>query len=166
MKILLCSNNVVVRERWFSILAGLMAGFTTERDLGTEGAEYADVSVQKAINEGRIPGPRLQVATKAIVADGKADIVWHHATRGEVWVDGVEISGFKERRLGSIRRKVGMMFQGGALFDSFTVGQNVAWYTSRDRRYYDYVSWFGRMGDVGMNYARVWMAAWGFWNRP
>ncbi len=46
----------------------LMAGFTSLRDLGTEGAEYADVSIQKAINEGRIPGPRLQVATKAIVA--------------------------------------------------------------------------------------------------
>ena len=48
--------------------ATLMSGFTALRDLGTEGAEYADVSVQKAINEGRIPGPRLQVATKAIVA--------------------------------------------------------------------------------------------------
>jgi len=46
----------------------LLSGFTSLRDLGTEGAEYADVSVQKAINEGRIPGPRLQVATKAIVA--------------------------------------------------------------------------------------------------
>jgi imidazolonepropionase-like amidohydrolase len=48
--------------------ATLLAGFTSLRDLGTEGAEYADVSVQKAVNEGRIPGPRLQVATKAIVA--------------------------------------------------------------------------------------------------
>jgi phospholipid/cholesterol/gamma-HCH transport system ATP-binding protein len=46
--------------------------------------------------------------------------------RGEVWVDGVEISRLKERKLGPIRRKVGMMFQGGALFDSFTVGENVA----------------------------------------
>jgi len=46
----------------------LLSGFTALRDLGTEGAEYADVSVQKAINEGRIPGPRLQVATRAIVA--------------------------------------------------------------------------------------------------
>ena len=46
----------------------LMAGFTTLRDLGTEGAGYADLSVQKAINEGRIPGPRLLVATLAIVA--------------------------------------------------------------------------------------------------
>lgn len=48
--------------------ATLMAGFTALRDLGTEGAAYADVSVQQAVNEGRIPGPRLQVATKAIVA--------------------------------------------------------------------------------------------------
>jgi imidazolonepropionase-like amidohydrolase len=48
----------------------LMAGFTTLRDLGTEGAGYADLSVQRAINEGRIPGPRLFVATLAIVATG------------------------------------------------------------------------------------------------
>ncbi|MGE5359518.1 MAG: amidohydrolase family protein [Bacteroidales bacterium] len=46
----------------------LKAGFTTLRDLGTEGAGFADVSVKQAINEGRIPGPRLFVATKAIVA--------------------------------------------------------------------------------------------------
>ena len=45
-----------------------MAGFTTLRDLGTEGAGYADLSIQRAINEGRIPGPRLLVATLAIVA--------------------------------------------------------------------------------------------------
>jgi imidazolonepropionase-like amidohydrolase len=48
----------------------LMAGFTLLRDLGTEGAGYADVSVQRAINEGMIPGPRLLVATRAIVATG------------------------------------------------------------------------------------------------
>jgi imidazolonepropionase-like amidohydrolase len=46
----------------------LDAGFTTLRDLGTEGAGYADLSVRQAIEEGRIPGPRLQVATLAIVA--------------------------------------------------------------------------------------------------
>jgi imidazolonepropionase-like amidohydrolase len=46
----------------------LMAGFTTLRDLGTEGGGYADLSVQRAINEGRVPGPRLFVATRAIVA--------------------------------------------------------------------------------------------------
>jgi imidazolonepropionase-like amidohydrolase len=46
----------------------LLSGFTTLRDLGTEGAGYADLSVRRAIEEGRIPGPRLQVATLAIVA--------------------------------------------------------------------------------------------------
>lgn len=48
----------------------LMAGFTTERDLGTEGAGYADVGLKQAINEGIVPGPRLLVATKANVARG------------------------------------------------------------------------------------------------
>ncbi|MCW8807057.1 MAG: amidohydrolase family protein, partial [Rhodanobacter sp.] len=48
--------------------ATLLAGFTTLRDLGTEGAGYADVSVKRAIEEGLIPGPRLFVATRAIVA--------------------------------------------------------------------------------------------------
>ena len=46
----------------------LRAGFTTLRDLGTEGAGYADLSVKRAIDEGRIPGPRLLVATLAIAA--------------------------------------------------------------------------------------------------
>jgi imidazolonepropionase-like amidohydrolase len=46
----------------------LFAGFTTLRDLGTEGAEFADVSLKRAINEGRIPGPHLFVSTRAIVA--------------------------------------------------------------------------------------------------
>jgi imidazolonepropionase-like amidohydrolase len=46
----------------------LMSGFTLLRDLGTEGAGYSDVSVQRAIREGMIPGPRLLVATRAIVA--------------------------------------------------------------------------------------------------
>lgn len=48
--------------------ATVLAGFTTLRDLGTEGAAYADVSVQRAIEKGLIPGPRLFVATRAIVA--------------------------------------------------------------------------------------------------
>lgn len=50
--------------------ATLMAGFTTLRDLGTEGAGYADVSIKRAIREGVIAGPRLFVATRAIVATG------------------------------------------------------------------------------------------------
>lgn len=48
----------------------LEAGFTTLRDLGTEGVGAADVPLKKAINDGLVPGPRLFVATKAIVATG------------------------------------------------------------------------------------------------
>jgi imidazolonepropionase-like amidohydrolase len=48
----------------------LMAGFTTLRDLGTEGAGYADVGLKQAVNQGIIPGPRLLVTTRAIVATG------------------------------------------------------------------------------------------------
>jgi imidazolonepropionase-like amidohydrolase len=50
--------------------ATLMAGFTTMRDLGTEGAGYADVELKQAVNQGIVPGPRLLVATRAIVATG------------------------------------------------------------------------------------------------
>ncbi len=50
--------------------ATLMAGFTTARDLGTEGAGYADAGLKRAIDEGIILGPRLLIASKAIVATG------------------------------------------------------------------------------------------------
>jgi imidazolonepropionase-like amidohydrolase len=50
--------------------ATLMAGFTTTRDLGTEGAGYADVELKQAVNEGIIPGPRVLASTRAIVATG------------------------------------------------------------------------------------------------
>ena len=48
----------------------LLAGFTTARDLGTEGAGYSDVAIKRAINEGVIIGPRLMVAGRAIVSTG------------------------------------------------------------------------------------------------
>jgi len=48
----------------------LLAGFTTVRDLGTEGAGYADVGLKTAISQGIIPGPRMVVTTRAIVATG------------------------------------------------------------------------------------------------
>src|SRR2546426_7215999 len=48
----------------------LLAGFTSLRDLGTEGAGYADVGLKQAVQQGIVPGPRLFVATRAIVATG------------------------------------------------------------------------------------------------
>ena len=48
----------------------LDSGFTTIRDLGTEGAGYADAGLKQAVNQGIIPGPRMIVTTRAIVATG------------------------------------------------------------------------------------------------
>jgi imidazolonepropionase-like amidohydrolase len=48
----------------------LMAGYTTIRDLGTEGAGYSDVGLKQAVEQGIIPGPRMLVTTRAIVATG------------------------------------------------------------------------------------------------
>ena len=50
--------------------ATLLAGFTTVRDLGTEGAMYDDAGLKKAIEKGIIPGPRMIIASRAIVAKG------------------------------------------------------------------------------------------------
>jgi len=50
--------------------ATLRAGFTTVRDLGSEGAGYADVGLKRAIDQGIVPGPRMIVATRALVATG------------------------------------------------------------------------------------------------
>ena len=50
--------------------ATLMAGFTTVRDLGTEGAAYADVELRQAVSQGIVPGPRILASTRAIVATG------------------------------------------------------------------------------------------------
>jgi imidazolonepropionase-like amidohydrolase len=50
--------------------ADLMAGFTAERDMGTEGADCADVAVRNAINRGQIPGPRMRMSCNAIDLTG------------------------------------------------------------------------------------------------
>jgi imidazolonepropionase-like amidohydrolase len=74
--------------------ATLMAGFTTLRDLGTEGADYADVGIKEAIDQGIIPGPRLFITTRALVATGSygpkgfgAEV---HVPQGAEEADGVE----------------------------------------------------------------------------
>src|SRR3954452_9806955 len=45
---------------------------------------------------------------------------------GEIWIEGQNIIGLHERNLGAIRQKIGILFQGAALFDSMTVAENVA----------------------------------------
>lgn len=72
----------------------LMAGFTTVRDLGTEGAGYSDVGLKEAIEKGIIPGPRMIVATRAIVATGsygpKRKNLNHQLVRGAAEADGYD----------------------------------------------------------------------------
>src|ERR1700750_1562725 len=45
---------------------------------------------------------------------------------GEIWIEGENIIGLSERKLAAIRTKIGILFQGGALFDSMTVEENIA----------------------------------------
>ena len=70
-----------------------MAGFTTIRDLGTEGAGYADVELKQAVEQGIIPGPRMLVVTRAIVATGSYGpkgfaLEWGHVPQGAEEADG------------------------------------------------------------------------------
>lgn len=74
--------------------ATLMAGFTTVRDLGTEGAAYADVELKQAVNQGIVPGPRVLASTRAIVATGsyapKGFALEWHVPQGAEEADGVD----------------------------------------------------------------------------
>ena len=69
-QVLLESEALRVARATAHARATLAAGFTTARDLGSEGAGYADVGLKQAIEQGLIPGPRLLVATRALVATG------------------------------------------------------------------------------------------------
>jgi imidazolonepropionase-like amidohydrolase len=81
----------------------LMAGFTTVRDLGTEGAGTADVGLKRAIEEGIIPGPRMIIATRAIVAPGsyapKNDA--HAVPQGAEEADGPGLVSAVRRQIGA-----------------------------------------------------------------
>ena len=72
----------------------LLSGFTTIRDLGTEGAGYADVGIKQAVDQGIVPGPRMLVVTRAIVATGsyapKGFAPEWHIPQGAEEADGVD----------------------------------------------------------------------------
>ncbi|HTP67553.1 MAG TPA: amidohydrolase family protein [Dongiaceae bacterium] len=73
---------------------GLSHGFTALRDLETEGAMYADVDVKQAINNGEIPGPHMQVATRALTPTGMYPLLGYSwelkVPTGVQYVDGVD----------------------------------------------------------------------------
>ncbi len=53
--------------------------------------------------------------------------------RGRIWIDGDEITSLRERHMAVVRRKIGFLFQGAALFDSLTVGENVGFFLREQR---------------------------------
>jgi phospholipid/cholesterol/gamma-HCH transport system ATP-binding protein len=95
-------------------------------------------SVVKKIGQQEIlRGVDLEVATGETLAiigrsgGGKSVLLKHLVglmtpDAGEIWIDGHNITGMNERQLGEIRKKVGILFQSGALFDSMTVEENIA----------------------------------------
>lgn len=83
--------------------ATLLAGFTTVRDLGSEGAGTADVGLKRAINEGHVPGPRMIVATRALVAPGSyapKNDAWH-VPQGAEEADGLNLVSAVRRQIGA-----------------------------------------------------------------
>lgn len=83
----------------------LMAGITTMRDLGSEGAGYADVELKQAIEKGIIPGPRLLVAGPAIVATGAYGPKGFHA--GVSVPLGAEEASGPTETVKAVRRQLG-----------------------------------------------------------
>jgi imidazolonepropionase-like amidohydrolase len=83
----------------------LMAGFTTVRDLGTEGADYDDVGLKTAIEKGIIKGPRMIVATRALIATGS------YAPKGfspDITVpQGAEEADGHDNLIQAVRRQIG-----------------------------------------------------------
>ncbi len=77
-----------------NVRRALEYGFTSIRDVETEGAGYADVDVKKAINSGVIPGPRMQVATRAMDVTGAYPLLGYapnvEVPHGVQVVDGAE----------------------------------------------------------------------------
>lgn len=85
--------------------ASLMAGVTTMRDLGSEGAGYADIGIRDSINKGLIPGPALLVAGRALVATGSYGPKEFH-DRVEVPLGAQTADGFDDLLL-AVREQIG-----------------------------------------------------------
>ena len=100
----------------------LLAGFTTLRDLGTEGAGYADVAVKRAIDEGLIPGPRLFVTTRAIVASSSYG-PGPHGFRPDIDLHGgaQEVSG-RDEATRAVREQAGRGADWIKLYADYRIG--------------------------------------------
>jgi phospholipid/cholesterol/gamma-HCH transport system ATP-binding protein len=113
---------------------------TTEpRAIAGNGSSMIRVcSLKKKIEQQEIlRGIDLEVATGETLAiigrsgGGKSVLLKHlvglmQPSAGEIWIQGQNIIGMSERQLGEIRKRIGILFQSGALFDSMTVEENIA----------------------------------------
>src|SRR5216117_3833604 len=117
----------------------LPAVTTEPRAIAGNGSSMIKVcSLKKRIGQQEIlSGVDLEVRTGETLAiigrsgGGKSVLLKHlvglmEPDAGEIWIEGQNIIGMNERQLGTIRKKVGILFQGGALFDSMTVEENIA----------------------------------------
>src|SRR6266576_3381309 len=116
------------------------AKMSTEPSLASDNSSpmIAVRSLRKKIGQQEIlRGVDLKISsgeTLAIIGrsgGGKSVLLKHmvglmEPDSGEIWIQGQNIIGMNERQLGAIRKKVGILFQGGALFDSMTVQDNIA----------------------------------------
>ncbi len=102
----------------------LLAGFTTIRDLGTEGAGYADVGLRQAIEQGIIPGPRMQVATRAIVTTG-AYGPKGYAPEWDVPIGAEEANGF-DSLMRTVRDQIGRGADWVKLYADYRWGRTVS----------------------------------------
>src|SRR5216110_2665209 len=117
----------------------LPAVTTEPRAIAGNGSSMITVcSLKKKIGQQEIlRGIDLEVATGETLAiigrsgGGKSVLLKHlvglmQPSAGEIWIQGQNIIGMSERQLGEIRKKIGILFQSGALFDSMTVEENIA----------------------------------------
>jgi imidazolonepropionase-like amidohydrolase len=115
-----------------AVRTALMNGFTTMRDLETEGAMYADVDVKRAINRGVIPGPRMFVATRAFAPTGMYPLSgysWElRVPEGVEVVDGVD----------EIRKAVREQVKYGADWIKFYADRR--YYVGKDGRVHSWVN--------------------------
>lgn len=102
--------------------ATLMAGFTTVRDLGTEGAMYDDAGLKKAIEKGVVPGPRMIVATRAIVAKGTYGPDYENPDL-DLPQGAEEVAGFEEMT-NAVRTQIGKGAEVIKIYADYRWGKN------------------------------------------
>ncbi|KIV80753.1 hypothetical protein PV11_08231 [Exophiala sideris] len=85
---------------------GLLAGYTTYRDLGSESMQDADCNVRDAINRGLIPGPRLYVATKVIASTGGFESRTENGIGGHCMPAGAEAADGPDELRKAVRRRI------------------------------------------------------------